>query len=244
MRTVGWETRSRDSRDLPDEAEEVTRALHELDVEVRHLPLAGGDGVTGDFVVVRSTGDGRHVVVIGDVMGSGQRAGGIADRATRLIGDALDAGRDGRQALARLGEWVDAELSDVMVTAMAVTLDRTGAVEVVSSGHPPALLAANGSSAFVDVDLDPPFGSGVEPALVPIREQLPPGGFVLLYTDGLVERRGASFQDGLDRLAATALGCNGDVRVVADHVLEGMGCAAGADDDIALVVLRPQHSDE
>lgn len=69
---------------------------------------------------------------------------------------------------------------------------------------------------------------------------LPPGATLLLYTDGLVERRTESLRDGLDRLARTLRGLAGlDPEVLCDEVL-ARSLPAHADDDVAIVAVRAE----
>jgi hypothetical protein len=75
-------------------------------------------------------------------------------------------------------------------------------------------------------------------------EHLDAGATLLLYTDGLVERRGESIQDGLDRLSRTAVSNGaGDLDGLCDHLVASLVDDASVADDVALVAMRP-HSIE
>jgi anti-sigma regulatory factor (Ser/Thr protein kinase) len=69
---------------------------------------------------------------------------------------------------------------------------------------------------------------------------LPPGSTVMLFTDGLVERRGESIDDGIARVAdVLTRHTNSPVDTIADVVLRELAPADGYDDDVAIVVCRP-----
>jgi serine phosphatase RsbU (regulator of sigma subunit) len=67
-----------------------------------------------------------------------------------------------------------------------------------------------------------------------------PGAVLVLYTDGLVERRGRSIDEGLATLSAAALEVDGDLERYCDRLLAEVGPAA-PDDDIAILALRRTH---
>jgi anti-sigma regulatory factor (Ser/Thr protein kinase) len=66
-----------------------------------------------------------------------------------------------------------------------------------------------------------------------------PGATLLLYTDGLVERRRESIQSGLDRLRRAAVGHDGDLDGLCDHLLSTLVEGDRLSDDIALLAMRP-----
>jgi anti-sigma regulatory factor (Ser/Thr protein kinase) len=131
---------------------------------------------------------------------------------------------------------------DGMATAVFLTLDPyTGEVAYASTGHPPSLL--------LDVDADtvtrldqanaPPLGWAEATEIREERYTLPANGAMLAYTDGLVERRGASIDDGIDRLAellraAPELSASD----AADRLLDYLVIPLSATDDIALLLVR------
>jgi len=112
-----------------------------------------------------------------------------------------------------------------------------------SAGHlPPLLRLPDGRVLTLTDDSDPMLGISPDIDRVERLTQMPYGSTLLLYTDGLVERRGESLTDGLCRLA-DALAAHGDLPVeeLADVVLQTMTPQA-PDDDVAVLILRP-HPD-
>ncbi|WP_371619053.1 PP2C family protein-serine/threonine phosphatase [Streptomyces sp. NBC_00454] len=128
-------------------------------------------------------------------------------------------------------------------TCLLVRVDPArGTAVYASAGHlPPAVFIGDGAGELLDVPVGPPLGTGVggyEALARPISSEQT----LLLYTDGLVERRGEDIDTSLARL--TALHMSGDARLVdvVDAVCDGLD-AQHAEDDVAVVAarLRPRH---
>jgi serine phosphatase RsbU (regulator of sigma subunit) len=113
----------------------------------------------------------------------------------------------------------------------------TGEGRLANAGHLPALVrAADGSTSFLQEPASPPLGT--EPG-APSAESsftLAPGSTLVLYTDGLVESRAHSLDDGLGRLAVAAQTSAGDVQQLADDILAAL--PEQRQDDVALLALR------
>jgi serine phosphatase RsbU (regulator of sigma subunit) len=110
-----------------------------------------------------------------------------------------------------------------------------------NEGHPPpVLLHADGECELLDQVLDPPLGA--RPQHVPCSQAghpYLPGDTLVLYTDGLIERRGEDIDVGLDRLIATLRRHRTrDPELLADALMSELGVGSGlARDDIALIVV-------
>jgi len=108
---------------------------------------------------------------------------------------------------------------------------------VASAGHPPPLLAPLvGAPDFVPVEPGPPLGSFAFPYEETVV-QLVVGDTLVLYTDGLVENREESLEEGLERLRRALVDVHLAPELVCDHVLERLGRVGGGDDDVALLVV-------
>jgi anti-sigma regulatory factor (Ser/Thr protein kinase) len=111
---------------------------------------------------------------------------------------------------------------------------------VVSAGHPPALLLGpDGRSSFAASVQGPPLG--IRPGhAYPVQELLfPAGGVLLLYTDGLVERRGETIDQGFERLATAAnAAASADRLTFADHVYARLIQDVALEDDVALLAIE------
>jgi serine phosphatase RsbU (regulator of sigma subunit) len=104
------------------------------------------------------------------------------------------------------------------------------------AGHLPPLLVAADRSRRLDGSAGPPLGA--LPGIQRVDEEVALGGdeLILLFSDGLVERRGEVIDVGLDRLAKVAQAAYGSsVQEIADLLLVEL-LADGAEDDVVLVV--------
>ena len=126
---------------------------------------------------------------------------------------------------------------DEIVTALIGLLDtERHTLELASAGHVPPLVLRDGSSAFVDLDVRPPLGVAPDGAARTVEVGLSVGTTVLLYTDGLVERRGEHLDDGLERLARSARAAvSDDVAATRDAVIAS--CIGSREDDLCLLIL-------
>lgn len=108
-----------------------------------------------------------------------------------------------------------------------------------NAGHPPAVLATGNGRARL-LEREPDLLLGLDPR-VPREEHtvdLPPGSTLLLYTDGLVERRGEPLETGLDRLAGMLAELAAQpVQVLVDERLSRLLPESG-EDDVALLAVR------
>jgi serine phosphatase RsbU (regulator of sigma subunit) len=129
---------------------------------------------------------------------------------------------------------------ELIATCCYLEVDpATRTVRWSSAGHPPALvLAADGAVGWLQGAQAAPLGV---PGGGPVQEAsatLQPGSLLLLYTDGLVERRGESLDESLRRLELAMRPLGGGLADRCDLLLAELVADRAADDDIALVVLR------
>jgi serine phosphatase RsbU (regulator of sigma subunit)/anti-sigma regulatory factor (Ser/Thr protein kinase) len=209
-------------------------------VEADYRYSAGGDGdVGGDwFDVIPLTG-GRLGMVIGDVVGRGLPA-------AKMMGHLRPALRayaleDDPPALVaeRMAQFVRTLDRDQMSTCVYAVLDpATGELRCSNAGHPPPLvLAGDGHAAFLTGRPGLPLGVSAEHAYPEIRTTLAPGSTLLLYTDGLVEKRGEPLDVGLERFREVVAGApSGPVKELCEQVLGALVEAPG--DDVALLAVR------
>jgi serine phosphatase RsbU (regulator of sigma subunit) len=113
----------------------------------------------------------------------------------------------------------------------------TRVATVASAGHLPPLLMPSGAlPSFVSLPAGPPLGVGVD-SFESVEVDLGAGSTMLLYTDGLVERRGEALDEGMDRLAEALSGGRPPNEVCAS-ALEAMTTSGQSEDDIAMMVLH------
>jgi anti-sigma regulatory factor (Ser/Thr protein kinase)/putative methionine-R-sulfoxide reductase with GAF domain len=208
-----------------------------LGVEVATRYLPSRDEVGGDWYDVIELRDGLVGIAIGDVAGHGVRAAALMGQLrTGLRAYALDEHPPG-ETLARLDRLLNAMPGGGMATAVYAILDPdAGTLTLATAGHLPPLLVGPDGARFGDVPPAPPLGV-VRGARY--RETTLDLGSdtLLLYTDGLVERRGERLDAGLDRLAAAAE-AGGRAEQLCHDVAERLVPIGGAEDDVALLAVR------
>ncbi|MEE6264699.1 PP2C family protein-serine/threonine phosphatase [Streptomyces noursei] len=216
-------------------------ARHE-DVAVRYLPAVGSLNVCGDWYDAVDLADGRFTVAVGDVVGHGLEAATVMGMLRSALSAASRAVSGPAQALEVLGLYARSVEGALATTAVTALIDTRSKLIVYSSaGHPPpVLVSAGGACRLLDQATDPPLGA--RPEHVP-RPQAGcayrTGDTLVLYTDGLIERRDEDIDAGLGQLTAALADLSRlSPQRLADAVLARLGVSGGARDDVALVVVR------
>ncbi|MGY1653983.1 PP2C family protein-serine/threonine phosphatase [Geodermatophilus sp. SYSU D01119] len=208
----------------------------------RYLPALRGTRVGGDWYDAFPAAGGGTVLVIGDVAGHDpEAAAAMAEVRGMLRAVAVDAASPAG-LLGALDRVMAHPAAPAMVTAVVATVEPAadGArLRWSNAGHPPpALVRADGTVHLLE--RAPERALGVAPGAPRTDGELllGPGDTLLLYTDGLVERRGGSLDDGNAWLVAE-LGrhASGPLDELCDRLLAGVGGAA-RHDDVALLAVR------
>jgi PAS domain S-box-containing protein len=226
---------------LPQGLPEVPR----LPIAVRYQPGAVGTSAGGDWYDVVEVDDTHVAVAVGDVVGQGTAAAAVMGQLRTALSGYLLAGHGPGPALDLLDGLVARVPGARASTAVCLVVDTvTGEVRWARAGHLPVLLApADGGRPHLLTD---PAGHGQLLGLAHTRPRprtegtttITPGTSLVLYTDGLVERRGESLDEGLDRLVEVAAACEDRAPETMASALLGGLAPAGAIDDVAVVVLR------
>ena len=178
--------------------------LH-LDAEYR--AGAAGTYVGGDWYDVFRLDDQNVVFSVGDVMGKGAPAAALMGQVRSAIRAYAAAGQTPSEVLSSLDQLFDVLGEDRVVTAVVGSVNPTsGSVRLANAGHPsPLLVRADGHSTFFSSQnsllIAAGLGGPVRPALA---VTLSPGDSLVMYSDGLVERRGELITLGMQRLAEAA----------------------------------------
>jgi PAS domain S-box-containing protein len=208
---------------------------------VRYSPATRPLKVGGDWYDTVTLPDGRIGIVVGDCVGHGLQAATVMGQLRSACRALLLQNTDPAQTLLALDQFA-AQLPGAMcATVFCGVLDpATGDLRYSSAGHPPAMVThTDGTTDLLDQGRSRPLGvrSGNDRPeahyLVPARATL------LLYTDGLVERRRQAFTVGIDQVtAAVQHGRAAPLEELASDVMESMAPTGGYDDDVALLLYR------
>ncbi|MFE0455203.1 PP2C family protein-serine/threonine phosphatase [Streptomyces sp. NPDC058914] len=212
-----------------------------LDLATRYLPSGGGVLVGGDWYETVRLHYGRTLLVIGDVMGHGLDAAVDMNAYRSMLRYIASTDLPPHRVLRQLDTAVADDGGRRPATCLLARIDPArGAVALASAGHlPPAVFAADGTGELVSVPVGPPLGTGLGGYEMSTR-RLAPGETLLMFTDGLVERRGEDIDDSLARLTGLHPAPGGTVQELLGDVLERLD-AWHAEDDVAALAVRTRH---
>lgn len=186
--------------DLPD--------LSPLQVAARYLPATDAAEIGGDWFDAFRLPDGTVMATVGDLAGHDMNAAvamGQARSMLRVL--AVDRSEPPGPLLDRFDTVLSQLLPDRTGTCVCVRLSQHDGVWQAllgNAGHPPPLLITDGAAQYVALPEDLLLGTGINQQRSTTRMLLPSGSTLLLYTDGLIERRDRHLDDGLAELRATA----------------------------------------
>ncbi len=197
--------------------------------------------VGGDWYDVFLVEPGVLAFVVGDVVGRGLGAASAMGQLRSAVRAVAAPGVGPSRLLARLDRFVEQVEAAALSTLAYAELDlATGAVRYACAGHPPpVLLPTTGAGQLVWGGRSTPLGTYGQGERDEAELRLGDGDRLLLYTDGLVERRDRALDDGLAALAATVAATGSQplaraVRTIADGMLHD---EAGRD-DVCLLLLE------
>ena len=208
-----------------------------LEIASRYVPAAGSS-LGGDWYDVFELPESRIALAVGDVVGHGVDAAAVmAQLRTALRAYAAEGYRPARvvSAVDHLMRQLGPTAMTTLVYLVLDPIEET--LEVVNAGHlPPLLIDPEGQARYLS--LEPAMPLGVADAEQYRSEVVPftAGTAIVLYTDGLVERRDAPIDDGLERLRALGTASR-DVEQLCADALDRL-LTAGPADDVALVAAR------
>ncbi len=201
--------------------------------------------VGGDWYDFFSVPSGRLWMVVGDVAGHGLSAAVVMGRVRSALRAYALLGGSPATVLELTDHKVQHFEIGSMVTAVCATsLPPYDEWQIATAGHPPPLIAAPGAAPrLLELPIGPPFGAIAGAKRSDATASLPRGAVMVLYTDGLIERRGESIDLGFERLRTVV---RADVPgEVCRRVLHELIGGRRPDDDIAIIAIRrvePQRS--
>ncbi|WP_152191904.1 SpoIIE family protein phosphatase [Georgenia satyanarayanai] len=204
------------------------------EILARYAPGDGGR-VGGDWYDALCLPDGRLAVAVGDVAGHGMPAASTMGQMRNALRALLVRDSSAAAATTGLDELAKQTMAGEMATLLLAVIDTvSGRMEYVRAGHLPPLFVDPDGGARWNVDPGAlPIGYGRGEPVTQVAH-IPRGGGVVLYTDGLVERRGQPLPDGLERLR---LAFSGPVATDLDALITAVRDPR-SDDDATAVVLR------
>lgn len=217
----------------------LPRAIPEtvgIKTAARYVPAR--DEVGGDWYDVIELPQGLVGLVIGDVVGHGVRAAALMGQLrTALHGYALEGQGPGR-TLELVDRFVQSMGEYAMATAAYAVFDpETARLRIATAGHLPPIVISGHDARMLDLTPGAPLG-GFPYGSCPEHElSLGTGEMIVLYTDGLVERRGIPLSDGIEQLARVlrgALSPEDACQLAVRHLVPAEGLA----DDLAILALR------
>jgi len=227
-----------------------------LQVVARYRPAARGAQVGGDWYDAYVTDDGCTHLVVGDVAGHDRSAAVVMAQVRNVLrGVAQALAAPPATVLSALDRAVQRLAVEGLTTAVVARVEQSAAeaargqrvLRWSSAGHPPPLLVTrDGRARLLQAPADLLLGLDPDAERHDHTAVLEPGTTVLLYTDGLVERRGEDLDTGLERLREAAgrlvaEGRSNDVEPLCDALLAEL--AADAEDDVVLLGLRAHPQD-
>ncbi|HVL85526.1 MAG TPA: PAS domain S-box protein, partial [Pseudonocardia sp.] len=219
-----------------------------LALAAHYLPGAAGVQAGGDWFDVLPLDENRVAIAVGDVVGQGAAAAAVMGQLRSALAAYLLEGHGPGAALDRLNTYARTVDGSLGSTAACLVLDhRTSDICWAGAGHPPPLVVDAGGARFLDGAGGTVLGLARRPSSVEKALRLGPGASVVLYTDGLVERRGESIDAGLRRLAdvTAALHAHPPAGLAArlltgclTTTAESLDGVPAPVDDVALIVAR------
>jgi PAS domain S-box-containing protein len=219
-----------------------------LQVAVRYAPAAQTAAVGGDWYDAFVVPDGALTLVIGDCVGHDrQAAAAMATMRNLLRATAYAVEEPPAAVLAALERAMRGLEVDVLATALLARVEQgedlraqhLRTVRWSSAGHlPPVLLHPDGRVEVLEREPDLLLGSGVESTRTDATVDVAEGSTLVLYTDGLVERRGEDLDVGIGRLRdLVARLAHLPLERLCDELLGGL-VGDDAEDDVALLAVR------
>ncbi|HEX5254364.1 MAG TPA: SpoIIE family protein phosphatase [Mycobacterium sp.] len=213
---------------------------------VRYEPAVPPLEIGGDWYDVLPIGEHQIGIVVGDCVGRGLPAAAIMGQLRSSARALLINGAEPAVLLDQLDSAASLIPNAYCTTVFLAILDtETGVLQYSNAGHMPAVLAGpgGGTTTLLTDAASVPLAVRRNQPRPQATQVLPPGSTLMLFTDGLVERKHESIDDGIARAASVvAQTMTAPLDAVADVVLRELAPAAGYDDDVAMVIYRHQQT--
>jgi PAS domain S-box-containing protein len=203
-----------------------------------YVPARYEANVGGDWYDALLLSDGTLAVCVGDVVGHGLAAATAMGQLRNAIRAYLLEDLSPGQVLGRLNRYARSIGEGAFSTTVVATVDPARETwRFAGAGHPPPLVLTEGNLRMLELT-GPPIGSLDDFDYEHVEAVVTRPSFVILYTDGLVERRGARIEDGLARLLEVATESIASGSADAEALVERMLGGEGPADDVAVLVVE------
>jgi serine phosphatase RsbU (regulator of sigma subunit)/anti-sigma regulatory factor (Ser/Thr protein kinase) len=211
----------------------------------KYLPAGSGIKVGGDWYDVLPLTNGRVAFVIGDVVGRGVLAASVMAEIRTALRAYMAQGHKLTEVISMLNDLLVSMGRNRSATLSILELDpEAEELEAVTAGHlPPLLIEPDGETRLLEQTHGLPVGVRAGHSYQACRHSFPTGSRLLLYTDGLIERREESIDEGLQRLTAAAhAAAHAAPRrtdsSLADRVYRALLDETPLEDDVALLAIE------
>jgi serine phosphatase RsbU (regulator of sigma subunit)/anti-sigma regulatory factor (Ser/Thr protein kinase) len=207
----------------------------------KYLPAGSGVKIGGDWYDVFQLANGRLALIIGDVAGRGVLAASVMAEIRTALRAYMVQGQELAEVVSLLNELLISMGRHRAATLSILELDpEAEELEAVTAGHlPPVLVQPNGHTRLLEQSHGLPVGVRGGLRYQGCRHPFPTGSKLLLYTDGLIERRDESIDESLQRLIVAAQ--DAAVRTdssFADRVYRALLDETPLEDDVALLAIE------
>ena len=248
-RTIGTvvertQQRDRDLGELQHVNETLQRAMllsvsDTPTIAARYVPAANNLAVGGDWYDVVDLADNCRGLVVGDCVGHGLTAATAMAQLRSAARALLLDGHDPASTITALDAFAESVEGAGCASLVCMVINHTNhELNYCRAGHPPALLLTPDGPTWLDAAGGPVLGVDADAVRSNTTVPVSVDDLLVVYTDGLVERRGRSLDESLARLAEVVQSRReADVAEIADHVLNELETDA-SDDDVVIVVKR------
>jgi serine phosphatase RsbU (regulator of sigma subunit)/anti-sigma regulatory factor (Ser/Thr protein kinase)/transcriptional regulator with GAF, ATPase, and Fis domain len=197
--------------------------------------------VGGDWYDVVDLEDGRIALIVGDCVGHGLAAATVMGQVRSACRALLFENPSPAAALAGMDRFAARLPGAECTTAVCAVLNPdTGELVYSSAGHPPPILIhADGTTCMLDDGHTIPLGIRPNWSRPEGHVTLPARATLLLYTDGLVERRGSALEHGISRVAALVQDARAStLGDLAEQIMSDLAPSGGYQDDVVILLCR------
>jgi PAS domain S-box-containing protein len=221
---------------LPERLPQVPGLL----TAARYMPGGPGADVGGDWYDAIALDGGRLGLAMGDVVGHGIGAAALMGQLRNALRAYALEGASPGEVVEKLDRMVQSLEAGRMATLLYMVVEPDlGSLTIASAGHlPPLVLSPSGEAGYLEGGRTLPLGVMPSIEYPEAQFELEPGATLVMYTDGLVEERGASIDAGLEALKAAVIEGPDDPDALCDHIVARLLAERPATDDIAVLAVH------